>query len=246
MNEPSVRMLQKVIPAVVSISTEGIVKSGRAAPDRLFDDLFGTGDGKRRALGTGSGFFVTADGFVVTNHHVIRGAAGDGITVTTQDGKTYAARLIQSDETRDLALLKMEAKEAFSFIRLDDLSPNLLGQTVFAIGNPHALGTSVSRGILSARARTLPPFRRGGKEAADLLQTDAALNPGNSGGPIVDLSGKLVAVSRLVYTGDEERQAQGISFGVPGNIVRMKIEEFMRKAGDSSRSPKPAIVVPGL
>ena len=85
-----------------------------------------------------------------------------------------------------------------------------------------------------------------GEEFADLLQTDAAINPGNSGGPIVDLSGKLVAVSCMVYIGGDRRQAQGINFGVPGNIVRTKIEEFMRTAGNSPRSPKLPAVIPGL
>ena len=246
-SEPSVRMLQKIVPTVVSITTEGMGRAGGDARERLLDDLFGGGPQGRRTLGTGSGFFVSADGFVVTNEHVVRGATADGLTVTTQDGKSYPARLIKADTTRDLALLKVAGKETFSFIRLDDLSPNLLGQTVFAIGNPHALGTSVSRGILSARARTLPASRWGGKEEADLLQTDAAINPGNSGGPMVDLSGKLVAVSRLVYIGhDQERQAQGISFGVPGNVVRAKIEEFMREAGGPSKPPKPAGPIPGF
>ena len=242
-NEPSVRMLQKVIPTVVCITTEGSGKSGGSAKERFFDDLFGSDAQGRRTLGTGSGFFISADGYVVTNDHVVRGAMNDGVSVTTQDGKTFPARIIRTDATRDLALLKVEAKEAFAFIRLDDLSPNLLGQSVFAIGNPHGLGTSVSRGILSARARTL---RWRGKEEADLLQTDAAINPGNSGGPMVDLSGKLVAVSRLVFIGDEERQAQGISFGVPGNVVRTKIEEFLHGAPGAPKPPKATGAIPGF
>jgi serine protease Do len=244
--EPSVRMLQKVIPAVVSITTEAVRKTGGNSPDRLFEDLFGGSGGGRRAVGTGSGFFVTADGYVVTNEHVTEGATKGGITVTTQDGKTYAARLISDNKERDLALLKIEAKEAFPFLRLDDLSPNLLGQSVFVIGNPQGLGTSVSRGILSARARTL---KMNGEEFPDLLQTDAAINPGNSGGPIVDLSGKLVAVSCMVYFGGERRQAVGLNFGVAGNVVRTKIEEFMKKSGSAASGPKApgnSLGVPGL
>jgi serine protease Do len=236
-------MLQKVIPAVVCITIEGDGGSGRTLGERIFDDLFGIDSQGRRVLGAGSGFFISADGFAVTNDHVVRRATKDGIIVTTQDGKTFPARLIRSDATRDLALLKVDAKESFTFIRLDDLSPNLLGQSVFAIGNPHALGTSVSRGILSARARTL---RLGGKEEADLLQTDAAINPGNSGGPMVDLAGRLVAVSRLVFVGNDDRQAQGISFGVPGNVVRAKIEEFLRGATGTAKPAKAAGVIPGF
>jgi serine protease Do len=237
-NESAVRMLQKVIPTVVCITIEG---SGRTSENALLNDLFGGAQG-RRTLGGGSGFFISADGFVVTNDHVIRKASDDGISVTTQDGKTYPARLIQTDPVRDLALVKVAAKETFSFIRLDDLSPNLLGQSVFAIGNPHGLGMSVSRGILSARARTLP-----GKDVADLLQTDAAINPGNSGGPMVDLSGKLVGVSRLIWVGPDQ-QAQGLFFGVPGNVVRTKIEEFLRLAGNASKpsSSKPVGAIPGF
>jgi S1-C subfamily serine protease len=242
-SEPSVRMLQKVIPAVVSITTEAVVKAGRNSADRFFEDLFGAPGGGRKSVGTGSGFFVTADGYVVTNEHVTEGATKGGITVTTQDGKTYAARLISDNKQRDLALLKIDAKEPFPFLRLDDLSPNLLGQSVFVIGNPQGLGTSVSRGILSARARTL---RSDGEEFPDLLQTDAAINSGNSGGPIVDLSGKLVAVSCMVYFGRDRRQAVGLNFGVAGNVVRAKVEEFMQKTGTAKKAPFAPGIVPGL
>ena len=93
-NEPSVRMIQKTVPAVVFITTEGTGKSGRGSPDRLLEDLFGGPGGARKSVSTGSGFFVTADGFVVTNRHVIEGASARGITVTTQDAKSYTARLI--------------------------------------------------------------------------------------------------------------------------------------------------------
>jgi S1-C subfamily serine protease len=245
-SEPSVRMIQKIVPAVVFITTESIMKSDRNGPDRLFEDLFGSPIGGRKAVGTGSGFFVTADGFVVTNQHVIEGATARGITVTTQDGKSFPARLVSDNKERDLALLKVEAKEALPFIRLDDLSPNLLGQSVFVLGNPHGLGMSVSRGILSARARTL---KMDGEEFPDLLQTDAAINPGNSGGPIVDLSGKLVAVSCMVVYGGERRQAVGLNFGVAGNVVRAKVEEFMKKAGGAAaapKAPKNSLGIPGL
>jgi serine protease Do len=229
-NEPSVRMLQKVVPAVVRISIEGTGRRDKDSDDGLLDELFGS-PGGRRLLGVGSGFFTSADGFVVTNEHVVHEAARDGISVITQDGKTFSARLIRADAKRDLALLKIDPKEPLTFIRLDDLSPNLLGQTVFAIGNPKGLGMSVSRGILSARARTI---RMGGEEMPDLVQTDVAINPGNSGGPIVDLSGKLVAVSCMVYFGGERQRAVGLNFGVAGNVVRAKIEEFMRAAGSAS------------
>ena len=245
MNEPSVRMLQKVIPAVVCITTEATLKSGRSPSERLFEDIFGTPTEGRRTIYTGSGFFISADGYLVTNEHVTEGATTGGITVTTQDGKTFPARLIKDSKQRDLALLKVDRKEAFPFIRLDDLSPNLLGQTVFAIGNPEGLGMSVSRGILSARART---FQNGGEEFSDLLQTDAAINHGNSGGPIVDLSGKLVAVSCMVVYGHDRRQAVGLNFGVAGNVVRTKIEEFMRSAPATAKPPpsKAPAAIPGF
>ena len=240
MNEHSVRMLRNVIPAVVCITIEGTGRADRKTGDGLFDELFATGAQGRRTLGTGSGFFTSGDGYVVTNEHVVSDAAKDGITVTTHDGKTFSARLIKADAKRDLALLKVEAKEPFTFIRLDDLSPNFLGQSVFAIGNPKNLGMSVSRGILSARARNI---RFGTEEIPDLVQTDVAINPGNSGGPIVDLSGKLVAVSCMVFFGGERQRTVGLNFGVAGNVVRMKIEEFMREAGGA---PKPLGKIPGL
>ena len=245
-NEPSVRMLQKVIPAVVCITIESDGRTGRNAVDNLFDDLLGAGADDRRTLGTGSGFFTSADGFVVTNEHVVRDAPRNGIAVTTQDGKTFPARLIKADAKRDLALLKVTAKEPFTFIRLDDLSPNLLGQSVFAIGNPKRLGMSVTRGILSARARTI---RLGGDEIPDLVQTDVAINPGNSGGPIVDLAGKLVAVSCIVFFGGERQRTVGLNFGVAGNVVRTKVEEFMGSTGSTGSTARPSKVpanIPGL
>src|SRR5207237_823633 len=147
----------------------------------------------------GSGFLIDPAGYIITNEHVVQRAAEMKIHVTTSDGKTYDARYIAGDSERDLALIKIENKGQFSFISLNDLSPNLLGETVLVLGNPLGYGISVSRGILSANKRTIVMENL---EFKDLVQTDAAINPGNSGGPVIDLSGKLVGISsvKMAYT----------------------------------------------
>ena len=192
--EPLVKLINGVIPAVVNIS---------AGP------------------GVGSGFFIDAAGHVVTNSHVIERARGQ-ITVLTQDGQSLDAKIIGDDKEVDLALLKVEGKNPFTFIPVDKPSPNMLGQTLIVIGNPLGLRTSVTRGILSGRGRSSTVQ---GRDYDNLLQTDAAINPGNSGGPILDISGNLAGVSQLRRGGG----AAGLSFAIPVQIVREKVQKFLGK-----------------
>src|SRR5690606_36089094 len=125
----------------------------------------------------GSGFLIDGEGYIVTNEHVVQRAAEMRIAVTTEDGKTYQARYVTGSPEVDLALIKIEDGKQFPFIPLDDLSPALLGQTVLVLGNPVGYSSSVARGILSAKNRTVELH---GNEYRGLLQTDAAINPGNS------------------------------------------------------------------
>src|SRR5262249_32145469 len=130
----------------------------------------------------GSGFLVDPNGYIVTNQHVVQRAADLKIEVTMNDGKTYSARYIAGDEEKDLAFIKIDAKTTLPFITLDNISPNLLGQTVIVVGNALGYGTSISRGVLSATKRDITVENTDYK---NLLQTDAAINPGNSGGPLI-------------------------------------------------------------
>jgi serine protease Do len=192
--EPLVQMVNRVYHAVVNIDTN---------------------------RGAGSGFFVDAEGHVVTNAHVIAGLL-TRITVLTQDGQSLRAQIIGKDEEVDLAVLKVEGKTPFTFISLEKLSPNMLGQTMVVMGNPRGVGTSVSRGVLSGRGRALKTDER---DYGNLLQTDAAINPGNSGGPILDLAGDLSGVTQLRYAG-----AVGLNYAIPAETVRAKVKEFLAKA----------------
>jgi len=159
--EPSVIAVNKTWPAVVNINTERIVRRTVQDPlDMLFNQFYGAQvrPGRQisqKIMSLGSGFLVDPSGYIVTNQHVVERAADLKIQVTMTDGNTYEAKYIAGDPKADLALIKIEGKTPFPFISLSDLSPNLLGQTVLALGNPLGYGASVSRGILSALHRDM-------------------------------------------------------------------------------------------
>lgn len=233
-SEPTVQAVQKVLPAVVNINTERIVRRAVQDPyDLFFREFFGGPARPQRELrqkvqSLGSGFIVDPAGYIVTNEHVVERAADLKIQVTMADGKTYSARYISGDPEVDLAFIKIESEKPLPFISLEALSENLLGQTVLAIGNPLGYGIAVSRGILSANHRSV---NIGNVEYKNLVQTDAAINPGNSGGPLIDLSGKLVGVNsmKMAYS-PQGVPTQGLGFAIPGKTVREKVAYFTRVA----------------
>src|SRR5947207_9691352 len=240
-SEPAVLAVAKVLPAVVNINTERVVRRRVRDP---FEDFaaqyFGNYRSQPREIrqtlqSLGSGFIVDPAGYIVTNEHVVQRAADLKIEVTMNDGKVYNARYITGDAKKDLALIKIEAKAEFPFIDLNNLSPNLLGQTVLVVGNALGYGSSISRGILSGTKRDITVEEI---EYKDLLQTDAAINPGNSGGPLVDLSGRLVGVSsaKIAFT-PQGLPTQGIGFAIPAEAVRDSIARF-KKAAQNQPEPK--------
>ena len=241
-SETTVIAVGRTMPAVVNINTERIVQRAVRDPyDELFNQFFG-GPMRRpriysqKVQSLGSGFIVDPSGYIVTNEHVVQRAAELKISVTTNDGKTYSARYIAGTEQADLAFLKIDSKDPLPFISATDLSPNLLGETVLVLGNPLGYGSSVARGILSAKNRTVAVAD---VEYRNLIQTDAAINPGNSGGPVVDISGKLVGVSsvKMAYT-PQGVPTQGIGFAIPGETVREKVAEF-KKIALENKTAKP-------
>ena len=242
--EPTVTAVAKAMPAVVNINTERVVRRTVRDPyDDVFNQFFGGPMRRPRTVSQkvqslGSGFIVDPSGYIVTNEHVVERAENLKISVTTNDGKTYDARYITGTTESDLAFLKIESKEALPFIDLGDLSPNLLGQTVLVLGNPLGYGSSVARGILSARNRTVAVNE---VEYKDLIQTDAAINPGNSGGPLVDLNGKLVGVSSVKMAFSPQGvPTQGLGFAIAGALVRDKVVEFKKTAAEQKVAKKPA------
>jgi serine protease Do len=244
--EPAVKAVAKAMPAVVNINTESIIRRQVRDPlDTFFENYYGGGQMrpprviKQKVQGLGSGFFVDSTGYIVTNHHVVDRAADAKISVTTVDGKTYSAKYVAGDEDHDLAFLKVESKEPFPFLALDKPSQNLLGQTCLVLGNPMGYGSSVARGILSAKGRTV---KVGDAEYQNLLQTDAAINPGNSGGPIVDLGGRLMGVSsvKMSFT-PQGVPTQGLGFAIPVSAVQAKVDEFKRIAKGEKLPEKPSL-----
>ncbi|MDQ6914079.1 MAG: trypsin-like peptidase domain-containing protein [Verrucomicrobiota bacterium] len=241
-SEPSVIAVGKVIPAVVNINTERVVRRRVRDP---FEDFaaqyFGNYYSRPREIrqtlqSLGSGFIVDPAGYIITNQHVVERAADLKIEVTLNDGKTLPARYITGDEKKDLAFIKIEAKEPLPFISLDNLSPNLLGQTVIVVGNALGYSGSISRGVLSGMKRDITVDNIDYK---DLVQTDAAINPGNSGGPLIDLSGRLVGVSsaKMAFT-PQGVPTQGIGFAIPGEVVRETVAQFM-KVAQNQPTPRP-------
>src|ERR1051325_11075709 len=239
--EPAVQVVAKVLPAVVNINTERVVRRRVRDP---FEDFaaqyFGNYRSRPREIrqtlqSLGSGFVVDPAGYIVTNEHVVQRAADLKIEVTMHDGKTYNAHYITGDKKKDLAFIKIDAKADFPYISLDNLSPNLLGQTVLVVGNAAGYGSSISRGILSGTKRDITIEDTDYK---DLLQTDAAINPGNSGGPVIDLSGKLVGVSsaKLAFT-PQGIPTQGLGFAIPADTVRDSVARF-REVAKNQPAPK--------
>jgi len=233
-SEPTVVAVAKVWPAVVNVNTERIIKRLYETPyDQMFNQFFGGEMRPPRELqqkeqSLGSGFIVDPAGYIVTNEHVVERAADMKIHVTLSDGEVYEARYVTGDPSKDIALLKVDGPKPFPYISLDDLSPNLLGETVMALGNPLGYGLSVSRGIVSAVGRAVTVEE---VEYKDLIQTDAAINPGNSGGPLIDIGGKLAGVNsvKMSFT-PQGVPTQGIGFAIPGYAVRDTVREFLREA----------------
>src|SRR5215468_3248346 len=229
-SEPVVLAVAKVMPAVVNINAERVVRRQVRDPFEDFAaEFFGTyrsqpREIRQRLQSLGSGFIVDPAGYIVTNEHVVQRAADLRIEVTSSDGKVYNARYITGDPKKDLAFIKIEGKSGFPFIDLNNLSPNLLGETVIVVGNSVGYGSSISRGVLSGLKREITV---GDLEYKDLVQTDAAINPGNSGGPVVDIAGRLVGVSsaKMAFT-PQGVPTQGLGFAIPGETVREAVKGF--------------------
>ncbi len=245
-SEPTVLAVAKVMPAVVNINAERVVRRQVRDPFEDFAaQFFGSyrsepREIRQRLQSLGSGFIVDPAGYIVTNEHVVQRAADLKIEVTTSDGKVYNAHYITGDPKQDLAFIKIDGKTGFPFINLDNLSPNLLGETVIVLGNSVGYGSSISRGVLSGAKRdiTVDNF-----EYKNLLQTDAAINPGNSGGPVVDIAGRLVGVSsaKMAFT-PQGVPTQGVGFAIPAETVREAVKQFKavaQKQPSPSASPTP-------
>ena len=216
---------RRLMPSVVNISTsQRVIEAGlpdfpQGSPMERFNDLFGRDDdGFRRTSSLGSGFVIDPTGYIVTNNHVIEGA--DEIEVQFADGRTYPAELIGRDVDTDIAVLKIEPLRPLEAVPFADSDTAEVGDWVIAIGNPFGLGGSVSAGIISARSRDI---NAGSYD--DFIQTDAAINRGNSGGPLFNLDGEVVGVNTAIIS--PTGGSVGIGFSVPSNLAESIVEELI-------------------
>ena len=216
-----------VTPGVVHIRStfEGssMSRGGGSSPfDQYFREFFGDpsqgGGGQpqqRQSMGTGSGVIISEDGYIATNNHVIENATE--IEVLLNDNRTYKAEIVGTDPTTDLALLKIEAS-GLPFIKVGDSDKVQIGEWVLAVGNPFEFRSTVTAGIISAKGRNINILRnRNNLQIESFLQTDAAVNPGNSGGALVNLRGELVGINTAIAT--PTGTYAGYSFAVPANLV---------------------------
>ncbi len=173
----------------------------------------------RRGQGAGSGFLITPDGYLLTNSHVVD--AGDAISVTLDDGKGYEATRVGADVDTDLALLRIGSATPLPHLRLGESKHLRVGQVVIALGNPQGLSHTVTTGVVSALGRSLRA--RNGRLIEGVIQTDASLNPGNSGGPLLDTRAQVVGVNTAIIAG-----AQSLCFAVPADTARWVVGELLR------------------
>lgn len=226
---------EQLKPAVVNISTSKTVRSARPmlpglrGPDNdLFEDFFehffqGQPNRSRQQRSLGSGFIISADGYILTNDHVVNGA--DEIKVKLADGRTFTAELQGGDSKLDLALLKIDTgNEKLPVSTLGDSESLKVGEWVMAIGNPFGLAQTVTVGIVSAKGRVI-----GAGPYDDFIQTDASINPGNSGGPLFNSRGEVVGINTAIVAG-----GQGIGFAIPVDIAKDVIAQ-LRETGQVVR-----------
>jgi serine protease Do len=227
-------LVAKVKPAVVSvrvkIERDNATSMNENGSDRRpFDDFFrqfGFENGQRGApprhqmvTGEGSGFFISADGYAVTNNHVVDHAKT--VEVTTDDGTKYTAKVVGTDPKTDLALIKVDGKSDFAYVKFADHAPRV-GDWVVAVGNPFGLGGTVTAGIVSARGRDI-----GSGPYDDYIQIDAPINKGNSGGPAFDLDGNVIGVNTAIFS--PSGGSVGIGFDIPADTAKLVVAQLESK-----------------
>jgi len=197
-----------------------------------FEDFFGGGNFYTPKNGSGSGVIYSTDGYIITNNHVVGFA--DKITVTDHEGKKYNARKVGTDESTDLAVIKVDGVKAFVPMHLGDSEKVNVGEWVLAVGNPFGYLTStVTAGIVSAKGRSLDIIQND-KKIEEFIQTDAAINPGNSGGALVNLQGELIGINTAIAT--PTGVFAGYSFAIPSKIVKKVASDIIEKGGNIERT----------
>ncbi len=212
----------KTMSAVVHIrSKSSPVTGGRGMADDDFYEYFFGGRGGVQE-GIGSGVIIRKDGYIVTNNHVVKDATS--LEVTLYDKRKYKATVVGTDPTTDLAVIKIELKEDLPVLDLADSDEARVGEWVLAVGNPLNLSSTVTAGIVSAKGRNIHLLEKQGS-IESFIQTDAAVNPGNSGGALVDVNGKLLGIN--VAIASQTGRYEGYSFAIPANLVHKVVEDII-------------------
>ena len=209
--------VEKTIDAVVHITN---TSKNKYQHYNLWD-LFSGSTKSYPRVGMGSGVIVSPDGYLITNNHVIENAGQ--IEVTTNDNRIFTAELIGTDPSSDIAVLKIIGDQSFPYVRFADSDQTRIGEWVLAVGNPFNLNSTVTAGIISAKARDLNPYDA---TSQSFLQTDAAVNSGNSGGALVNNDGDLIGINTAI-TSNGMGTFIGYSFAVPSNIARKVYEDII-------------------
>lgn len=217
-----------VTPAVVHVKSTVNVPQGQRGADP-FEEFFGfrmpdRGQAPREGRSSGSGVIISSDGYIVTNNHVIENSSR--IDISLEDNTRYSARVIGTDPTTDLALLKIEA-EGLPFVKFGDSDQVKVGQWVLAVGNPFDLTSTVTAGIISAKARNIGILRdlENNLQIESFLQTDAVVNPGNSGGALVNLAGELIGINTAIAS--RTGTFNGYAFAIPTSIVKKVMDDLL-------------------
>ena len=224
LSDESAKLAAAVLPCVVSVNTKTIIP-GR----RMWIPSYGIVQGRSYVSpGLGSGAFISKEGHVVTNFHVIDGVSE--VQVVTNDGKKFPARIVGANRERDIALLKVEnGKTDFPTLPFANSDEAKVGQLVFAVGNPFGLTGTVTQGIISARDRHLSDG------VLDYLQTDTVINPGNSGGPLVNIKGEIVGINVAIYQGEETSSTwQGVGLAIPSNEAKAVVDGIRAQTSSAS------------
>src|SRR5262245_42101123 len=219
-------LVEKVKPSVISVRVKVDGARTMNFDGTPFENFFrrfgmpeGMNPGRDFAMGQGSGFFISADGYAVPNHHVVDQA--QSVEVTTDDGKTYTAKVIGTDPKTDLALIKIDGRSDFPYVKLASAAPRI-GDWVLAVGNPFGLGGTVTAGIVSARGRDI-----GSGPYDDFIQIDAPINKGNSGGPTFDIDGNVIGVNTAIVS--PSGGSVGIAFATPADTVKTVVAQLKDK-----------------
>ena len=214
-----VAIVRRVKPAVVKVVSESVVEGRSMFGDDFFEQFFSTPRRQEKRSGAGSGFFISADGYILTNNHVVQDAVK--VKIFDIDKKEYSAKIIGTDPKTDLALLKVNAQNV-PYIALGDSNSVEVGEWVLAIGNPFNQDLTVTAGIISAKGRQL-----GLAQYEDFLQTDASINMGNSGGPLINMKGEAIGINSTILT--PSSGSIGIGFAIPTNMAKKVVADLKSK-----------------